>query len=154
MRIDRAALDEFVRLYHPGWFDGTDTAEVLKDVFLPRRIITVYVAGPYTGNGEPGSFEAHKSTEKNVRETIRVASELSDLGFYPFVPHLAHYWNAQTEYPYERWMQWCFIWLARSDAVLRLPGESKGADDEVALAELFNIPVFYSIEELKEREEL
>jgi len=36
----------------------------------------------------------------------------------------------------------------KCNAVLRLPGESKGADAEVALAEENGIDVFYSIEDL------
>jgi hypothetical protein len=36
------------------------------------------------------------------------------------------------------------------DAVLRLPGESTGADVEVAYAEGLNLPVFYSIDEIQE----
>jgi hypothetical protein len=38
--------------------------------------------------------------------------------------------------------------LARCDAVLRLPGESRGADQDVALAEKRNLPVYRSIEEV------
>ena len=34
------------------------------------------------------------------------------------------------------------------DAVLRLPGESKGADNEVRVAKANKIPVFYSIDAL------
>jgi hypothetical protein len=39
-------------------------------------------------------------------------------------------------------------WVLRCDALLRLPGESQGADAEVELAKKHGIPVFYSIEEL------
>ena len=40
-------------------------------------------------------------------------------------------------------------WVSCSDAVLRLPGESAGADREVQHAKSLNIPVYYSIEEAK-----
>ena len=40
--------------------------------------------------------------------------------------------------------------VAVSNAVLRLPGESRGADNEIALALSLGIPVFHSIEELQE----
>ncbi len=39
-------------------------------------------------------------------------------------------------------------WVVASDAVLRLPGESKGADAEVNCALDHSVPVFYSIDEL------
>ena len=38
--------------------------------------------------------------------------------------------------------------LAMCDAVLRLPGESKGADNDVRLAESRGIPVYREIEEV------
>jgi hypothetical protein len=38
--------------------------------------------------------------------------------------------------------------LARCDAVLRLPGESRGADQDVALARKRNLPVYRSVEEV------
>jgi hypothetical protein len=38
--------------------------------------------------------------------------------------------------------------IERCDAVLRLAGESKGADNDVRLAKERGIPVYYSIEEL------
>ena len=110
-------------------------------------IVTVYVAGPYTGDGEPGC------KGNNTRSAIQAAEELFNLGFFPFVPHLNHYWDSIYSHSYEHWIQWCFVWLERCDAVLRLPGESKGADDEVALAELAGIPVFYSVEELLKSKE-
>jgi hypothetical protein len=40
-------------------------------------------------------------------------------------------------------------WLAKCDAVLRLPGASSGADREVEYAQKLGIPVFYSIEEIR-----
>jgi hypothetical protein len=41
-----------------------------------------------------------------------------------------------------------FEWLKCCDAVLRLPGESTGADREVALAKELGIPVYYSIADI------
>ena len=38
--------------------------------------------------------------------------------------------------------------LARCDAVLRLPGESKGADNDVRLARERGLPVYYRIEDV------
>lgn len=40
-------------------------------------------------------------------------------------------------------------WVEVSDALLRLPGESKGADMEVARANEIGVPVYHSIEELQ-----
>ena len=38
--------------------------------------------------------------------------------------------------------------IERCDAILRLPGASKGADDDVAQAERLGIPVYYQLEEI------
>lgn len=46
------------------------------------------------------------------------------------------------------WMEVDLPWVRVSDAVLRLPGESKGADEEVAEAVRCGIPVFYSESDL------
>ena len=49
---------------------------------------------------------------------------------------------------YETWMKLDFIWVESCDALLRLPGESPGADREVKHAITLGIPVFYSMDEL------
>ncbi len=38
--------------------------------------------------------------------------------------------------------------IERCDAILRLPGESKGADNDVRLAHARGIPVYYAVEEI------
>lgn len=42
-------------------------------------------------------------------------------------------------------------WLLACDAVLRIPGDSAGADREVEMAKSANIPVYYTVEELCEK---
>lgn len=46
------------------------------------------------------------------------------------------------------WLQIDLAWVEMADAVLRLPGESKGADMEEEHATDNMIPVFYNMEEL------
>jgi hypothetical protein len=43
-------------------------------------------------------------------------------------------------------------WQTKCDALLRLPGESIGADIEVAFARQIGQPVFYSVSELKKND--
>ena len=102
--------------------------------------ITVYIASPYTNGNKTD----------NVRASLLVADELLEKGFVPFTPLLSHFWNYLTPKPYEVWLKLDKEWLLRCDCVLRLPGESQGADEEVALAEKFGIPVFHCIEEIEE----
>jgi len=102
--------------------------------------VRVYVAGPYT---KPDPVT-------NTRAAIAAGNRLLDLGYAPFVPHLTHYWHLETPRPYEDWMQLDFEWVAVCHAVLRLPGESSGADREVSLARKLGIPVFESFAGLME----
>ncbi len=98
----------------------------------------IYVAGPYTKG----------DVAVNVSEAILAASELLQLGHIPFVPHLCHFWHMLTPQDYEVWTQWDMEWLPFCEAVLRLPGESEGADAEVEWALQHDIKVFYSIEDI------
>lgn len=65
----------------------------------------------------------------------------------PFVPHSHfHLWDAEHGHGYEYWMTQCFAWVRRCDALVRLPGESSGADREAALARELGIPVFDGVD--------
>ena len=100
---------------------------------------TVYIAAPYSSD-----------PERNTQEAIEVMHELMDSGFAPFCPHLSHYAHSQRERLYEDWLELDDEFLAKCDVLLRLPGESPGADREVALAESLGIPVVYSVRDLCE----
>lgn len=94
------------------------------------RPLRIYVAGPYSGD-----------VEANVARARDAGTLLLDLGCSPFVPHNNHEWDARSPRPYERWMDWCLSWVPLCDALLRLHGESAGADREVALAMELGMPV-------------
>ena len=101
-------------------------------------MVYVYIAAPYS-QGDP---------VLNTRAAIATADWLLERDFVPFVPHLSMFWHAVSPKPYEEWLAYDNEWLQRCDCVLRLPGESHGADKEVALAESFGIPVFTDKESL------
>jgi hypothetical protein len=98
----------------------------------------IYVAGPYTKG----------DVAVNVRNAFEAADRLADLGFAPFVPHHTHFWHMLFPRPYEFWLELDRQFLPCCDALLRLPGESSGADREVALAGRLGKPVFHSIDDL------
>lgn len=99
--------------------------------------IKVYCAGPYSSDPEANTYTA-----------IEFADKLLRLGYAPFIPHLSHFWDEQHPHDYEVWIGWCLEWVKVCDAVLRLPGESRGADIETELAYGIDVPVFHSIEDL------
>ena len=98
----------------------------------------VYVASPYTKG----------DVAVNVREAILAGNALADLGYAPFIPVLTHFWHLVCPRPYEFWCELDNQFLPHCDAILRVPGESVGADREVALAKSLGIPDFHSVGEL------
>lgn len=99
----------------------------------------VYVAGPITKGNQ----------FVNVRNALLAARRLRDAGFWCYVPHRAALDEIATgETHYEVWMEEDCAWISRSDALLRLPGESSGSDREVAHARDRGIPVFFDVEDL------
>lgn len=62
-------------------------------------------------------------------------------------PHASGH-GAFRDLPADTWLEMDLEMVRRCDAVLRLPGESVGADGEVACAEACAIRVFHSVEAL------
>jgi hypothetical protein len=98
----------------------------------------IYIAGPYSIG----------DVAINVHNAIVAGNAVANLGHTPFIPHLTHFWHLQISHEYEFWMKQDSEWLKVCDALLRLPGESSGADREVADAKKLGIPVYYSLAEI------
>jgi hypothetical protein len=94
--------------------------------------LRVYIAGPYTKG----------DVAINVRTAMEAGILLLEAGHAPFVPHLTHFLHMHKPQPYETWTRLDNAYLPYCEALIRLPGESGGADAEVALAHKFHIPVF------------
>ncbi len=97
----------------------------------------VYIAGPYTAG----------DVVINVRNAIEAAERVAMAGHDPFIPHLTHFWHLVFPHPYEYWLRLDLAWLKACDALIRLPGESSGADREVVWCETHAYPVYYSVDE-------
>ena len=98
----------------------------------------IYIASPYSSG----------DAVLNVRESLRVADILVSIGANPFAPLLSHFWHFYSPKDYETWLRLDLDWVQSCDALLRLPGESEGADREVAEARRLGIPVFSRLDEL------
>ena len=98
----------------------------------------VYVAGPYTA-GHVG---------ENVRDAVLAGYRLRGEGVHivPVIPHLFHLAHTISPRSYDYWMSWDDDLLTRCDALLRLPGYSKGSDIEIERAKELGLPVFYRVE--------
>ena len=103
-------------------------------------MIKIYVAGPYS-NG---------NIVDNVDIAIQYASELVDMGYAPFCPHLYHFVEIYNKKTWDSWMKIDLEFLSRCDVLIRIPGESIGADIEVTEAIKSGIPVLNNLEEAEE----
>jgi len=112
-----------------------------------KKLPMVYIACQYTN----GDIEKNKELiEANVMICMNAVEELMNSGrFVPYMTLLSHYYQKNHySHDWETWMKYSFQILSHCDILLRLPGTSKGADQEVEFAKQNNIPVYYSIEEL------
>jgi len=103
------------------------------------RKLKVYIAGPYSKG----------DVVQNVRDAISAADELAELGLTPFIPHLAHFWHFLYLHEVDFWYAYDLEWLTVCDVLLRLPGESSGADKEVAFAKQWGITIYSSVAEIR-----
>lgn len=122
----------------------------------------VYIAGPITKG----------VLADNVNQATRAFVALAKAGLAPLCPHWSVYANdtcrpcevgnltysggvvcigtanGNDEMTHKDWLGVDLAWVAVSDALLRLPGESKGADAEEFEATRWGIPVFHSVDEV------
>jgi hypothetical protein len=100
----------------------------------------IYVAGPM-------SIGDHWT---NIGAGLAMAEAVLSHGMVPFVPHLSALWQMAHPHTWEQWLDYDEMWLLRCDALIRIPGESKGADREEAFCAQHGIPVFHTLEALVE----
>lgn len=127
----------------------------------------VYIAGPISKG----------CLLSNVNQATAAFVALAKLGFAPLCPHWSVYSKpaerrdiyverngrpsfagsevfcvatamGNDDMVHADWMGVDLPWVAVADAVLRLPGESTGADLETAHAARLGVPVFGTVEEL------
>lgn len=91
----------------------------------------VYVAGPISGD----PFGC-------VRQAVDAWERLRAVGLVPFLPQLSVLHEMVRPVGYEAWLAYDFDVIRNSEAVVRLPGHSPGADGEVAFAAELALPVF------------
>lgn len=104
----------------------------------------IYISGPLT--------TGHHILQ-DMGNACDMATELMIHGYAVYLPHLSVIWSLQAEHSdgiesYEPWMRHDFSWIMKCDAILRMKGDSRGADREVDFAKRNLIPVFYSIDDL------
>jgi hypothetical protein len=100
----------------------------------------IYISSPY-------SFG---SQADNVRVQLEAGHRILDMGHVPSVPLLNHYLQIHRPRKPEDWLAMDFAIIPRCDVLLRLPGESEGADKEVAHAIRNAVPVCVGWDDLEQ----
>ncbi len=101
----------------------------------------VYIAGPYT---KPDPVI-------NTRVALGMWDTLWDSDLIcPYVPHLSLLQHMLHPRDWSEWLEYDFRVIDHCQALFRIPGESKGADQEVAHATALGLPVFHTVGELLE----
>ena len=101
-------------------------------------MIKVFISSPYTIG----------DTAFNVRRQMDATDELIERGYAPFTPLYYHFQHIVHPRHYDDWIKIDLEWLRSCDCVLRLPGESKGADIECAEADRLGLTVFNSVADI------
>lgn len=102
------------------------------------RRVYLYVAGPYASD-----------PTANVRAAVEAAEKLIRAGYNVYVPHLNHLWDLVSKHEPVYWLKQDLAWLRRCHAVVRLPGNSPGAELEVQEAQRLGRPVVNMEEALR-----
>jgi hypothetical protein len=113
---------------------------------MPAKSLMILIAGPYRS----GTGDDPELMERNLRLLEAVALPLYRAGHIPMIGEwiaLPLLREAGSERPGDAIYDEILYPIAnrligRCDAVLRLPGASKGADEDVRLAKEMGLPVF------------
>ncbi len=103
-----------------------------------NKPMLIYISAPYSLG----------DVVTNVRFACEIGDKVLAKGHIPFIPHLSHFWHFLSPKSYEEWLKIDSAMIPRCDALLRVNGESKGADREVEIAKEKGIPVYYSLEDI------
>ena len=124
--------------------------EFEKEAEYNKRL-RIYVAHSY-GRRRGLSLETLQS---NVNSSVRYGLELIKMGHNPFIPNLYHYVHlmANGSIPEETFIALMTEWVKQCDAILvatEPEGKESGVQIEIDIAKELGIPVYYSLDEIKE----
>ena len=109
----------------------------------------IYIAGAYSANNIITVLD-------NMRRGMRAATEVLLLGYAPFAPWFDYHFSLMLldneQLDINDYYEYSVAWLAVCDAVLVLPNSeySNGTKRELEYAVSRGIPVFHSIDELRQ----
>lgn len=107
----------------------------------------VYIAGPYVGEHDH-TMASYLGIDRNIARAREAMARLVKNGFGVFCPHThsAHFEVITPSVTPRFWLNLDIHFLETGcDIFLRLPGYSKGADEEEEVAESMGLPIYYSV---------
>ncbi len=117
-----------------------------------KKVLTILVSGPYrSGTGDnPRLMEANLRKLEDTALLLFRDGHIPIIGEWLALPLLKVAGSKKTgdRYYNEILYPVAARLILKCNAVLRLPGESKGADEDVRIARLNNIPVYFELSEI------
>ncbi|MEY9861700.1 hypothetical protein ABH935_007343 [Catenulispora sp. GAS73] len=114
--------------------------------------LLILIAGPYASgtNGDPQLMARNLKRLETAAWPIFQAGHVPMIGEWVALPVLESAGASGPNDPLAQQVMYPTAQrlLAHCDAVLRLPGESRGADQDVAIARERGIPVYTSLDEI------
>ena len=114
--------------------------------------LLILIAGPYrSGTGDdPAKLDANLARLEEAAWPLFEAGHTPMIGEWVALPVLRSAGGSSVADPIAARIMYPTAerLLARCDAVLRLPGDSVGADQDVAIARERGIPVYFSLDEV------
>jgi hypothetical protein len=98
----------------------------------------VYIAGPMSKG----------CRIDNLARGLWHFKKLAECGYAPLCPQLTFFAEPFIPLDHDAWLEIDLPWVRQADCVLRLWGESKGADQECQVAEECGIPIFRELDTL------
>jgi hypothetical protein len=116
-----------------------------------QQPLLILIAGPYRSGtgGDPALMAANLARLEQAAWPLFRAGHLPVIGEWVALPVLRSA-GADVDDPLAEQVLYpaAARLLARCDAVLRLPGESTGADQDVAIAQQRGLPVYHRVEDV------
>ena len=105
----------------------------------------IYIAGSISSHNLLTSLE-------NIRKGIKLSVEVLKAGFAPFSPFIDFQFSLVEPITIDQYYGYSMAWLEVSDALLLVEGweNSKGTKAEIRRANELGIPVFTSLETMKD----
>jgi hypothetical protein len=125
--------------------DLTAALNIFHKTETDRMRKRIYISGPISNGGKA----TPEQRLKNARLAMDVCAILIEKGFAPVCPQLTEFMEIEGHnFEHAVWLDVDFAWVAVSDALYRMEGESVGSDEECAFADECKIPVFTEMQSL------